>query len=475
MNHRKCQVFTPDVYADEMLNEIGYYGEKILGKLFLENSVGEGDILLVAVKRYILSALDSNIDLFSIKEQLESNFIAFEIDKKILKTCLINLDELANRFGIENVKWNVKNSDYLVYSKRIDASFIVGNPPYITYQEIDNENREFLRDTFLSCKKGKFDYCYAFIEKSLNDLNDKNGRMAYFIPSSVFKNAFGQNLRNIMLPSLKKIIDYKHRTVFKGALTSPAIIICEKGSSIRQVEYIDRDLELDINIAKSSLESKWIFSNLEQVVNPMHRFGDFFRVSNSVATLLNEAFVLKKYDVIEDSVVVNGFRIEREIVRNAASPRFKAYGKNEKIIFPYRYDNNGNLIHYSEEEFLRLFPNTARYLNTFREKIDARKADGKWFEYGRSQSLRHINQEKLLISSVITEKLKVYNLAQNEIPYSGFYIIPTGERNFGLEFAKQILESEEFHSYVIQRAINANGKSVRISVNDIKNFPVMIN
>ena len=41
-----------------------------------------------------------------------------------------------------------------------------------------------------------------------------------------------------------------------------------------------------------------------------------------------------------------------------------------------------------------------------------------------------------------------------------------------LEFAKQILESEEFYKYLETRAINASGKSLRISVNDIKNYPV---
>ena len=75
-----------------------------------------------------------------------------------------------------------------------------------------------------------------------------------------------------------------------------------------------------------------------------------------------------------------------------------------------------------------------------------------------------------MISSVITEKVNVYDLDERTIPYSGFYIIPKGDRT--LEFAKQILESEEFYKYLETRAINASGKSLRISVNDIKNYPV---
>ena len=83
-----------------------------------------------------------------------------------------------------------------------------------------------------------------------------------------------------------------------------------------------------------------------------------------------------------------------------------------------------------------------------------------------------MNQKKLMISSVITEKVHVYELDAQTIPYSGFYIIPVAEKN--LDFAKEILESKEFYNYLETRAINASGKSIRISVNDVKNYPIKV-
>ena len=77
-----------------------------------------------------------------------------------------------------------------------------------------------------------------------------------------------------------------------------------------------------------------------------------------------------------------------------------------------------------------------------------------------------------MISSVITEKVNVYELDSQTIPYSGFYIIPIAEE--GLDYARNILESEDFYNYIETRAINASGKSIRISVNDIKNYPIRL-
>ena len=87
--------------------------------------------------------------------------------------------------------------------------FIVGNPPYITYQELNNLDRIFLKNNFISCKKGKFDYCYAFIEKSLLDLKTTTGKMCYLIPNSIFKNVFAKNLRETFKTNIQQIIDYR--------------------------------------------------------------------------------------------------------------------------------------------------------------------------------------------------------------------------------------------------------------------------
>ncbi len=124
-----------------------------------------------------------------------------------------------------------------------------------------------------------------------------------------------------------------------------------------------------------------------------------------VATLLNEAYVIKEddYEETEQGFLCNGHNIERAMVRDTATPRSLRYEKTEKIIFPHSY-NGGDLIRFEVDEFETNYPETAAYLNDFREDLDKRQSDtnSKWYEYGRSQALAGLDSDKLLISTVIT-------------------------------------------------------------------------
>ena len=200
------------------------------------------------------------------------------------------------------------------------------------------------------------------------------------------------------------------------------------------------------------------------------RFGDLFSASIVVATLLNEAFVVSDYDALcDDYLKCNGYRIETEITRVAVSPRSMRNGKQERIIFPYYYTNN-TLQRYSETEFYEKFPYAVEYLNSYRERLDKRNADKQaiWFEYGRSQALRRINQAKLLVSTVITGRIEVYSLDAQCIPYAGIFITPIGD--FALDVARQVLTSPGFMQYALSIGICANGHSVRITPKDIENY-----
>lgn len=455
---KKFQVFTPSKYVEQMLDNIDYKGDVILKKYFLENSVGEGNILLKAVERYIKSAQSAGITKRELMKDLEQYFIGYEIDKSVIDACISKLDHLLLKYGLKNIEWDIRNEDYLKSSLEVRVDYIVGNPPYITYQELLKEQRQYLRENFFVCKKGKFDYYYAFVEKSMNDLSVNSGKMAYLIPNSIFKNVFAQNLRDMIINNITNIIDYKYTHIFGNVLTSSAIIIIDKNEIIDKIFYDDVDNDNKFEIDKKELKTQWYFEVNSLKYESHIKFGDFFKVANSVATLLNKVFVIP-----------NDLSVEEEVVRPAASPRQLSKGITENIIFPYTYDE-GILKKYSTEEFEKNFPKAYSYLKDNLDALNKRKSDGEWFEYGRSQGLQFLNQKKLMISSVITEKVRVYELDEKTIPYSGFYIIPTGDRN--LKFAKEILESVEFYDYLETRAINASGKSIRISVNDIKNYPI---
>lgn len=466
----KCQVFTPDNYVKELLDSVGYTHD-LYGKRILENSCGDGNILVAIVQRYIDDCCAQGLSRTKIKNGLGRDIWGAEIDPIQYNKCIDNLNALLQKNNIKAVKWNIFNVDYLRWNKTIQFHYIVGNPPYITYSELKEKEQEYVKDNFTTCVKGKFDYCYAFIEKSISSLTH-DGKMSYLIPSSIFKTVFGLNLRTFMKPYIVEIKDYTQKMIFDNALVKSAIMVLDMQGQQNVLRYTDMTSGEITDIQITDLHDKWFFTN--ELPNGLHRFGDYFKVSHVVATLLNEAYVLKKeeYEEVEQGFLCNGYIIEREVVRRTATPRTLRYNKEELIIFPYYYEN-GVFQKYEEEVFQRLYPGATAYLNQFRERLDNRQSDrnSKWYEYGRSQALTGLDREKLLISTVITDEVAVNMLARECIPYAGMYIVPRENNDqYTFEDAMRILRSEEFKQYVEDVGIHISGSSVRITSKDVENF-----
>lgn len=468
--NKKCQVFTPAGYVKELLDGVGYTND-LYGRLILENSCGDGNIMLAIVERYIEDARTQGISDEDICIGLARDIYGVEIDPVQYRKCCRNLNKLVESKGLHKIEWNIVNGDYLKWECDIEFQYIVGNPPYITYQELEIQDRTYLREHFIACRKGKFDYCYAFIEKSVNGLAN-DGKMAYLIPGSIFKTVFGENLRAYIKPYLTEIYDYAQDKLFDDALVKSAIVILDKGRTGSNVNYHNVASGEQIQISRANLIGKWSFTRSN--TPGTRRFGDYFEVAHVVATLLNDAFVLKKgeYQESGDYYISRDGKIEKAIVRETATPRSKRNKKDEKIIFPYEYAD-GKLRHYTEQQFSELFPQTEQYLSSFRNQLDNRKKDkgALWFEYGRSQALNGLNRRKLLISTVITDKVRTYVLNKKCIPYAGMYIVPKkANKTYTIEEAKKILESDAFLKYAQCVGINLNGTSVRITSKDIENF-----
>lgn len=465
--NKKCQVFTPPNYVEILLNSVGYK-HNLYRKKIMENSCGDGNILAIVVQRYIEDCKTNGLSRTKIKNGLSNDIYGVEIDPEQYKKCISRLDDIVKQNGIGEVKWNISCEDYLKKKESKKYDYVVGNPPYITYRELKNDNQKYLKNTFCSCENGKFDYCYAFLEKSLDSLSE-NGMMAYLIPSSVYKTVFGDAIRKKMLPYVEKVIDYTQVKVFKNALVKSSILVLNRGKNDSVIHYVDESSDIESVLNANDLGEKWVFSKVNQ---SGRRFGDYFKVSHVVATLCNEAFVLKEWKNDEaHNYICDGFVLENQLVRDAISPKNMRTGHPEKIIFPYTYNKNHELVKYTEDEFANLFPEGYRYLSSFREKLDKRDSDSaaKWFEYGRSQALGHLDKDKALISTIISNEVVVYRLNRFTIPYAGMYITATTDQ-LSIDDAIDTLRSNAFLEYVKNVGIPVNGDSVRVTSKDIENF-----
>jgi hypothetical protein len=447
-----------------MLDKAGYLTD-LAGKRVLENSCGEGNVLEEIVFRYIADCKRKAFSTEQIQLGLMQDIVGYEVDQTCVDICIEKLNAILDAENIGKVKWNIRVEDYL-RSTYDNFDYIIGNPPYITYHNLTEDERSFLKQKFLSCSKGRFDYYYAFVEKSYGELKN-GGSLVYLVPFSIFRNKFAGILRTLIKNDIVSVLNYSGIKVFEHVTTSSAMICIKKGSNQEVLYYTDTVAKETLQISKGILSDKWFFS-----ANPGEkRFGDYYSIQNSVATLCNDAFLVTTYEDSEKYIMVNGKRIEKEILRPAVSTKSCKYSdwQQSRIIFPYKSNENG-YSRYSETEFKRTFPHTYTYMQSFSERLEKRKINAgvQWFEYGRTQALNEVFGEKLIIPMVITSKVTAYLAEENSIPYAGYFIKPKAE--YSLQFAKQLLESPRFYEYVKEKGTPTTKTSYRISVKEIADF-----
>ena len=467
MAEKPCKVFTTPEIVSYMLDKIGYVNH-LYGKKILENSCGTGRFLCEIIKRYILDGRRTEKTDVEIKGGLERDITGIEKEPDIYKECWDNLDRTAMELGIQDVQWNILIGDALKSNVDPIYQFVVGNPPYVTYYNLSGPDREIIKKGYEVCKIGKPDYYYAFTEAAIKSLAE-DGIMAYLIPNNFMKNRYSEELRKYILPYLLELEDFKFKKIFEGHQTSSAIVVCSKRNTQDNFIYTDMEKQKTCLVYKRTLSEKWTFDSPVVKVKGKKRFGVCFKVSAPVATLLNEAFLIQDFQESDKWVEKNGCRLEKNGLHPSASPKSKQSNTDTYIIFPYYYDQEG-YHRYSEDEFTEKFPGIKSYLQQFKGKLLKRDVDEKcqWFEYGRSQALAHINQEKLLLSTLITGKVKYYRLDRETVPYSGMYIVP--KENYTIEQAEQIIESDDFENYIKAIGIHASGKTYRISPHDVEEY-----
>ena len=463
MNLKECQVFTPLETVNYMLDLIEY-SDGIFRKKIIDYSCGYGNFLVEIVRRFIEDGLAQNNSKTKIKNALQKCIWGCDIDDNCVKNCINNLNCIASEYGICSVNWRICKCDGLYFDEENMFDYVVGNPPYISYLNLDRDTRRKTKENFVSCSKGKFDYFYAFIEKGLQLLKT-NGLMVMISPINMFKTVFAENLRNIIKPELTQVIDCSTMKIFDEVLTSPAITVYKKGTLSNALVYKElkkSNIETERIIDKSALSGKWNFT--DYTVGGKNRFGDYYKVSNCIATLANRVFIHT-----ENQYGELGIDVEKGALKIAVSPKSEQFSIKQKIIFPYYY-RNGKLKNYSEEEITKKYPKLMDFLTSKKQELMQRDSDknAKWFEFGRSQALSHINQRKLLISTIITKKIRVYDLDASVVPYSGIYIIP--RNNASLDDAKLILQTERFYNYLFSKGVKVSGDSFRISSKDIEDY-----
>jgi adenine-specific DNA-methyltransferase len=483
------QVFTPNWIVSEILDLVGYNSESILDKYILEPSSGDGAFLLEIVKRYINTCIKKEIGVREIKERLEKYIYAVEIDEIEYKKSIQNLNNLVNgELGInEKLNWKIYNQNTLDFYKNYSSyfDFIVGNPPYIRIHNLDIKTRDILKQDFLF-SEGTIDIYLSFFELGFKMLK-KDGLLGYITPNSYLHNSSYGLFRDYLKKEkiVKTLIDFKANKIFNGFSTYTAITIINKNHANNYFEYkelINNKIDFVNNINFETLnKNDWSFTNLEgeNFLTELEKdrncaIKDFFDVQYGFATLRDKIFISTTENHSDELVWFNKSLVEKKILKQIVKgSRFKGkINPNEQVLFPYELENNRYKV-ISEEFLANNYPNAYKYLLENKEELESRDMDkgAVWYEFGRSQGVQTIHNEKIVLSTLMNGTIDYYKVSSDVLMYSGLFIIKNKQYS-DWRIVEDMLKSEEFYKYIRLTGKDFSGGYKSITSKQIKEFKI---
>ncbi len=407
----KSDVFTPDKISKLMSSFLLKNGN------LLEPAVGEGQLLkFVDLKDY------DTIDIYDIKQDY--------LDK-CPETSNINKSKLD--FIRENISKKYKN--------------IIFNPPFIRIQDLSTEYRKFLKEKWSILSKGNLDIYYAFILKCL-DLLTEDGVMVSITPNSYLYNKSSLKLREFLIKNryIDRIIDFKSEKVFPNVSTYCCITVYNKKEKDSFI-YNDKTIKYE-DIVNDEYN---IFVNPEN--KNSIKLVDICSIKNGIATLRDKIYIHenKKYD----------------------EPCWKQLTTGNKdiwCIYPY----NELAVILEEEEFKSKNPQTYKYLLSNKEELAKRdkgnKTYPKWYSYGRTQSLKISEKEKILYAPTFADPENISYKIDKPKLCSGCLSIEVIDDRFTLEQVKEALKKNK--DFIVQNSSKRGGGWINISSRILKQVPI---
>lgn len=399
--------FTPAYIADYIIKTISpAYDAKVI-----DPSCGSGAFLLAIVRFYIKEYNKGIADC------IRDNVYGADILPYNIHRCelLLTILALSHNEEIEVSDMNLICCDSLKQTWQHKFDAVVGNPPYVKFQDMDDDTREYLLSKFKTTQFGTYNLYFAFFELGLQLLKE-TGVLGYITPNNYFTSLAGECLRSYFQNEqcLYQIVDFNATKVFNvQTYTAISFLNKLKNASIRydrissgqtpqeflmKVDYTDNPYE-------SLSEKKWRLlcgserENIAKIEGSGESIGNLFNICVGIATLKDEVYFFTPitedkdyYYTTRENLV---FAIEKELTRPVVKISDMKTAEDikhnqRKIIFPYVF-KNGKATAIPEDTMACKYPKCYEYFLSVKEILKSR-GKGKhvyspFYAYGRTQGL----------------------------------------------------------------------------------------
>lgn len=494
--------FTPSYIVDFIINTVApKYDSKII-----DPSCGSGAFLL-GLLRYYKKTFNK-----SIRDSLMENIYGADILHYNIKRCqiLLSIASLENNENIEVSELNLICCDSLKHKFKIKFEAVVGNPPYVKFQDMDDETREFLLNNYKTTQFGTFNLYFAFFELGLRLLN-KDGLLGYITPNNYFTSLAGESLRSFFQNEkcIYKIVDFNATKVF-DVQTYTAITFLNKlkNENIKYDRIKDNEkpteflnhLSFTDNPYNSLSIKKWRLlcgserENIYKIENIGETIGNLFNICVGIATLKDDVYFFfpvkdddKYYYFRRDGLV---YPVEKEVTRpvikiSDMKEQLDIFANTRRIVFPYKSEK-GKSVPIPEEELKNKYPACYNYLLSVKDILEQR-GKGKhtytpFYSYGRTQGLNRTGVK--LLTPTFSKKPRFlfdsdsigfftngYGVYLRDTEYSLFSTNPISLPE-NLDVMQKILNSYVMEYYVDKTSVAIEGGYPCYQKNFIEKFSI---
>lgn len=422
----------------------------------------------------------------TIKNIIKDNIYGFDILEYNVKRSkiILSLYALLDDEILEDEDFHIYHKDSLNYNIDTKFDIVIGNPPYVKFQDIDEPNRKSLLKNWQTTKKGTFNTYFAFFELGYKLLTN-NGKMGFITPNNYFTSLAGLPLREFFLNNkcIYKIIDFKSIKIF-DAQTYTALTFIDKNKNKNILydrikgnqNYQDflKKLDYSHNNIDNLNNKKWrlLKSNEQDNIKSIEAIGtpikELFDISVGIATLKDEVYFIDGTTLnngfFKKEIQGNIYYIEEEITKPVYKiSQFKSQDKIDgntlRIITPYRVTEN-KATPIQEDDFASQYPKCYTYLKSQKEVLSKRDKGKKpvtpFYLWGRTQGITKTG--KKILNPTFSKEPKFLSVLEEDAYYTnGYGIYFNKEEEYANTLFKESIHplSKEENIFLVQKVLNS--------------------
>ena len=246
----------------------------------------------------------------SIRKIIKENIFGSDILEYNIHRTKIILTIYALQYGelLEELDFNLFLQDSLKADWKVNFDNVVGNPPYVKFQDLSDENRNYLAKHWTTIEGGTYNLYFAFFELGYKLLKP-TGQLGYITPNNYFTSLAGESLRRYFQNKkcVTRIVDFSHKKVFDAQTYTAITFLNKQQNDLITYDRIKPDYSPEFflanangspNILENLSVKKWRLlkadeqENIKIIENVGTPIGKLFDICVGIATLKDDVYFI---------------------------------------------------------------------------------------------------------------------------------------------------------------------------------------